>query len=145
MHHRHLSDSMSVDKFGRQSNSRLRTAGQRGPPGVGFNVTESGDYDIDKKRLTNVAAPLHDTDATNRVYVEKLFTSLNNAVKATTYDPLNVKLQTLQSDLGTIRKSIATLEKNFQTLKEAISQTEKKLGAQTQNGPRKEGSSRRTP
>ena len=45
---------MSVDVFGRNLE---RVGGSRGPLGVGFKVTSDGQYDIDNKRLCNVAEP----------------------------------------------------------------------------------------
>ena len=53
---------MSVDVFGR---NLKRAGGSRGPPGVGFKITSSGQYDIDKKRLCNIAEPKHSDDAVN--------------------------------------------------------------------------------
>ena len=53
---------MSVDVFGR---NLKRAGGSRGPPSVGFKVTSSGQYDIDIKRLCNIAEPKHSGDAVN--------------------------------------------------------------------------------
>ena len=44
---------------------------QRGLPGVGFELTDDGNYDIDGKRLTNVAEPVDGKDATTKDFVEK--------------------------------------------------------------------------
>ena len=44
--------------------------GQQGPPGLGFKLTINGNYDIEKKRLTNVGAPTDDDDATTKEYVD---------------------------------------------------------------------------
>ena len=44
---------------------------QRGLPGVGFELTDDGNYDIDGKRLTNVAEPVDGKDASTKAYVEK--------------------------------------------------------------------------
>ena len=44
---------------------------QRGLPGVGFELTDDGNYDIDGKRLTDVAEPVDGKDATTKAYVEK--------------------------------------------------------------------------
>lgn len=43
---------MSVDKF--DSYSRRKEKNLRGPTGKGFNLTLEFNYDIQKKRLTNV-------------------------------------------------------------------------------------------
>ena len=42
---------------------------QRGLPGVGFKLTADGNFDINGKLLTNVAAPVNGNDATNKNYV----------------------------------------------------------------------------
>ena len=44
--------------------------GQRGPPGVGFQLTDDGNFDIDGKRLTDVADPVNNKDATTKAYVD---------------------------------------------------------------------------
>ena len=43
--------------------SSSTTTPQRGLPGVGFKLTDDGNYDIDGKRLTNVADSIDDSDA----------------------------------------------------------------------------------
>ena len=45
------------------STSSSTMSPQRGLPGVGFKLTDDGDYDIDGKRLTNVADSIDDSDA----------------------------------------------------------------------------------
>ena len=42
----------------------------RGIPGVGFKLTDDGNYNIDGKRLTNVGEPIGDNDATTKAYFE---------------------------------------------------------------------------
>ena len=44
--------------------------GLTGLPGVGFKLTDNGNYDIDGKRLTNVGEPTGDGDATTKAYFE---------------------------------------------------------------------------
>ena len=44
---------------------------QRGLPGVGFELTDDGNYDIDGKRLTDVAEPVDGTDAATKAYVDE--------------------------------------------------------------------------
>jgi hypothetical protein len=56
---------MSVDKFGRFSGSNANSQPVRGPKGEGFNLTKTGDYDIQLKRICNVAAPTEIGDAVN--------------------------------------------------------------------------------
>ena len=44
--------------------------GAQKPPGVGFKLTDDGNYDIDNKKLRNVASPQTNNDATTKSYVD---------------------------------------------------------------------------
>ena len=44
--------------------------GDPGLPGIGFSLTDDGNFDIDSKRLTEVAAPIHNNDAATKEYVD---------------------------------------------------------------------------
>ena len=44
--------------------------GIQGAPGVGFNLTADGNYDMSKRKLTNVGAPSDNTDAATKKYVD---------------------------------------------------------------------------
>ena len=49
------------------------TSSQRGlpgVPGVGFKLTDDGNFDIDGKRLTNVSQPTDGSDGTTKAYVD---------------------------------------------------------------------------
>ena len=52
------------------STSTSTNTPQRGLPGVGFKLTDDGNYDIDGKLLTNVSGPVNVNDATNKNYVD---------------------------------------------------------------------------
>lgn len=65
----------SVDIFGRQlSNKNYITEGKsngrgeirRGPPGEGFKFTKDGHYDIEEKRLCNIADAYDSNDAVSK-------------------------------------------------------------------------------
>ena len=45
--------------------------GVQGAPGVGFNLTTDGNYDMVGKKLTNVGAPASNTDAATKKYVDE--------------------------------------------------------------------------
>ena len=44
--------------------------GPPGLPGIGFRLTDDGNFDIDKKRLTSVSDPINDGDAATKSYVD---------------------------------------------------------------------------
>ena len=56
--------------FNEQSFDHPFAKGIQGAPGVGFSLTADGNYDINKKRLTNVGAPIANTDAATKKYVD---------------------------------------------------------------------------
>ena len=61
------------------SESSSTTSPQRGLPGVGFKLTDDGNYDIDGKRLTNVGDSTDDSDAVSlKVLKEHTQVSQNN-------------------------------------------------------------------
>ena len=51
-----------------ESNSFAK--GIQGAPGIGFNLTSDGDYDIINKKLRNVGAPTTNNDAATKKYVD---------------------------------------------------------------------------
>ena len=56
--------------FNEQSLDHPFAKGIQGAPGVGFNLTSSGDYDMINKKLRNVGAPSDNTDAATKKYVD---------------------------------------------------------------------------
>ena len=44
--------------------------GEQGLPGIGFKLTDDGNFDIDGKRLTDVSQPVDNRDATTKAYVD---------------------------------------------------------------------------
>lgn len=64
---------MSIDVFGRQLNPADHNCGPPGPPGIGFKYTNSGQFDLENKRLCNVGDAIKPTDAINlnslKIYV----------------------------------------------------------------------------
>ena len=53
------------------SSTTSQQRGLPGLPGVGFKLTDDGNYDIDGKRLTNVGEPTGDGDAKTKKYVDQ--------------------------------------------------------------------------
>ena len=56
--------------FNEQSFDHPFAKGIQGAPGVGFNLTSSGDYDMVNKKLRNAGAPESNTDAATKKYVD---------------------------------------------------------------------------
>ena len=56
--------------FNEQTFDHPFAKGIQGAPGVGFSLTADGNYDMNKKRLTNVGAPSNNTDAATKKYVD---------------------------------------------------------------------------
>ena len=57
--------------FNEHSSNHYQFAkGIQGAPGVGFNLTADGNYDMVGKKLTNVGAPTSDTDSATKKYVD---------------------------------------------------------------------------
>ena len=56
--------------FNEQSFDHPFAKGIPGAPGVGFSLTTDGNYDMNKKKLTNVGAPSSNTDAATKKYVD---------------------------------------------------------------------------
>ena len=74
--------------------------GTQGAPGVGFNLTADGNYDMVGKKLKNVGAPVSDTDSATKKYVDEnsgggktsLLTIDSNIDMKDTYRILNLKV-----------------------------------------------------
>ena len=56
--------------FNEQTYNHPFAKGIQGAPGVGFSLTADGNYDINKKRLTNVGAPTDNNDSATKKYVD---------------------------------------------------------------------------
>ena len=56
--------------FNEHSSGQQFARGLQGAPGVGFNLTADGNYDMANKKLTNVGAPASNTDAATKKYVD---------------------------------------------------------------------------
>ena len=71
---------MSVDVFGRTL-IRAKEVYQ-GPQGVGFLLTREGDFDIEKRRLCNVAPAIEPSDAVNLEALQILEEKINQLTNA---------------------------------------------------------------
>ena len=93
----------SVDVFGRQLTKSV--GGSRGPPGEGFKITLDGQYDIDNRRLCNLADPTSDSDAVSMKVMQstiKQEVRLTYAVTSSLrsdVDDISILIQILQSQI----------------------------------------------
>lgn len=118
----------------------LHNTSQRGPPGIGFKyLDEDHNYDIDFKRLANVAEPVNENDAATKIYTEN---SLDNVVQDTMHyldqrikNDINKNIENFNSKLSNFENKISELENYFKiyvennvnSLKDIINETERGL------------------
>lgn len=107
---------MSIDVFGRQLG---RTeGGTRGPPGFGFKLTTDGQYDVEGKRLCNVADASEPRDGVNLSLARRLVQStLSELFHITTrlredFDDLQLNIQILQNQ---VNDRLRIIEVNVET------------------------------
>ena len=79
----------------------------KGPPGIGFLLTADEHYHIKNKRLTNVSAPIDNSDATTK----KFFTDLLKTKAGTTY---------VSNELAALKKRVKVLESTFDKLQKTV-------------------------
>ena len=60
----------------------LSMTNQQGLRGFGFTLTDDGNHDTKKKRLTNVGEPQSDSDASTKSYVDQLTQDINNKLQS---------------------------------------------------------------
>ena len=94
----------SVDVFGRQLTRSV--GGSRGPPGEGFKITLDGQYDMDNRRLCNLADPTSNNDA---VSMRVLQSTVQQEVRLT-----YAVTSSLRNDVDDTSVMIQTLESQFQ-------------------------------
>ena len=84
--------------------------GDRGPPGIGFKLTDDGNYDIENKRLKNVAAPINLDDAINLGTAETNFLKLDGTTHMTADLDLRGNKIINPSEINMNRKLITNMD-----------------------------------
>ena len=84
-----------------------RQKGYKGPPGIGFSLTADEHYHIKNKRLTNVSAPIDNSDATTKKFV----TDLLKTKAGTTY---------VNNELAALKKRVKVLESTVDKLQTTV-------------------------
>ena len=72
---------MSVDVFGRSLPDTVNRELLKAPPGIGFSLNEAGNFDIEKKRLCNVANAVEKRDAVNLNELETKIAQTDEIIK----------------------------------------------------------------
>lgn len=102
-----FSCEMSVDKFGRYQHHRGVGVSLRGPRGQGFKLTESGDYDMEHRRLRNVGnADLTKDDAVSFGLLKAQGLNLSEELKKN-YNELKSYCDQMDAALRTFSKDEA--------------------------------------
>ena len=63
-----FNDNSQNDHYGQ---FKIAERGPEGSPGIGFELTKNGNYDMDGKRLTVISKPVDGTDAATKAYVDE--------------------------------------------------------------------------
>ena len=84
-----------------------RQKGYKRPSAIGFSLTSDEHYHIRNKRLTNVSAPVHYSDATTKKFV----TDLLKTKAGTTY---------VNNELAALKKRVKVLESTVDKLQKAV-------------------------
>lgn len=98
---------MSVDLFGRQLRriKNVSGGGGRGPPGEGFKLTLDGQYDMDNRRLCNLADPMNNNDA---ISLRVMQSTVQEEVRL-----VHAVVSSLRNDINDVSMMINSLESQF--------------------------------
>ena len=115
---------MSVDVFGRVLNKEKSV---RGPPGIGFNLTETGDYNIENKLLRQVADAVDKYDAVNlNTLSEKLAVESYALIRE--FEPIlsdfKAKLDSLETTVASFDEKIINIKSTVDGFNEKINKVE---------------------
>lgn len=92
-----MSSGNIVDKFGRKKKNQHIIIRER--RGVGFKLTDEGDYDIQTKRLVNLGEPEQSTDGVTVGYVDSVINQSKELV-------LKALTESILVSEGTLKKSL---------------------------------------
>lgn len=131
---------MSVNIFGEGPITTATTIIRQGLPGIGFKyLDEDGNFDIEDKRLANVANPQEEKDVTTKIYTDNLVTEVRSKVDETLKHTGNisksiidlrkicVKDEEFKKTIETINESLIKLEIGLETLNNKGEEYENKL------------------
>ena len=95
---------MAVNIFG-GGRSITGGSGEKGRPGIGFKILDGeGNFNIDSKRLANVAFPENDSDAVVKSYTDTLIEEKTNSL----HNDISNVMEDMKTDLERGVSTIAT-------------------------------------
>lgn len=104
----------SVDVFGRYLFRSKQSI--RGSPGVGYKLTSDGQYDVEQKRICNIADPQQNTDAASLNSVHKVIANYDLKVK----DALKHDYNTLAGSIQNQDYKISDLRHDYEFLENLV-------------------------
>ena len=81
-----------------------------GPPGIGFILTDDGDYNMQNKKLVNVGDPTNFKDAVNKEYGDTHYLKLDGTTHMTAYLDLRGNKIINPSEINMNRKLITNMD-----------------------------------
>lgn len=87
----------TIDKFGRRRRGTSKSIILRGPPGLGFELTSDGDFDIQNKRLKKMGEPVDSQDGATRNYVDRRLTNYHAEVRKSFGEANDLIIKNLKS------------------------------------------------
>ena len=105
--------------FGRSlgSNSSNSSSISRGPPGIGFKLTADGQFDLERKRLCNVATATHLNDAINLETLQFALQSIEKKIIIRVGTEINKFEKLVEDHRDEIDKELLHIEADINHLK----------------------------
>lgn len=102
---------MSVDVFGRSLETKTEIS--KGPPGQGFFLTTSEDYDIRGKKLCNVGEPAHETDAINLNFLKTYTDDIKEEIISNNSELLDEEIEKIEDKALQVQERITSFNKDI--------------------------------
>ncbi|RWS23084.1 uncharacterized protein B4U80_08866 [Leptotrombidium deliense] len=93
-------------------NKNNKVKSEKGDPGIGFKLTDDGNYDIENKRLVNVDNPLKENDVVNKKFHSN---ELEKAINQRKVDCEKL-INSLKHEISSISENIINFDKNNKNL-----------------------------
>lgn len=104
---------MNVDKFGRNSKSFSKMEGIIGPPGIGFKLLPTGDFDLENRYLNNVGKkPEYPHQAVSKGYVDEQIGLKESSMRNHIDSSLKEIISTINKETAILRNLIDTFLKD---------------------------------